>query len=129
MTRTLTFEPGETVAAITVMTTEDETQEGNEQFTATLANPTNGLQVGSANTATVVIVDDDGKKNTFFQFFYHLSIILSICFLVVISVNFNPTSYTVEEGDQINVQIELSNPSTMPVTVEVSTMEDTADGE
>ena len=47
----------------------------------------------------------------------------------MITVNFNPTSYTVDEGESTGVDVVLSNPSTSNVTVEVVTEVGTADGE
>ena len=61
VTRTLTFPRGQTTSTISIVSTQDEVQEGPEQFTATLTNPTSGLQIGSSDTATVTIRDDDGK--------------------------------------------------------------------
>ena len=61
MTQTLTFSMGQTTASVSVMTVEDVVQEGTEQFTATLTNPTSGLQVGPSGTATVNISDNDGR--------------------------------------------------------------------
>ena len=62
MTGTIVFQRSEINGTITVMTTEDDIQEGTEQFTATLSNPTNGLEVGPDRTATVDIGDNDGKR-------------------------------------------------------------------
>ena len=61
MTQTLTFSMGQTTASVSVTTVEDVVQEGTEQFTATLTNPTSGLQVGPSGTATVNIADNDGR--------------------------------------------------------------------
>ena len=61
LTRTLTFPAESVTASATVTTREDDTQEGPESFTATLSDPTNGLTLGTATSATVEIIDDDGK--------------------------------------------------------------------
>ncbi len=74
---TLTFPIGQTTASLPVMTTQDDTQEGTEQFTAVLSNPTNGLKIGSAGTATVSINDDDGM--VFVQVHAQLVIMFVAC--------------------------------------------------
>ena len=61
MLQTLTFSMGQTTASVSVMTVENEVQEGTRQFTAILSNPTSGLQVGPSGTATVNIADNDGR--------------------------------------------------------------------
>ena len=61
MLQTLTFPMGLATVSVSVMTVENEVQEGTRQFTATLTNPTSGLQVGPVGTATVNIVDNDGR--------------------------------------------------------------------
>ena len=61
LTRTLTFPAESVTASATVTTREDDTQEGPESFTATLSDPTNGLSLGTTTSATVDIIDDDGK--------------------------------------------------------------------
>ena len=61
LTRILTFPAESVTASATVTTREDNTQEGPESFTATLSDPTNGLSLGTTTTATVDIIDDEGK--------------------------------------------------------------------
>ena len=57
-TGTLTFEAGETSKVITVPVNDDEVDELDETFTATLTNATGGAAIGVA-TATVTIRDND----------------------------------------------------------------------
>ncbi|QJB43620.1 DUF4114 domain-containing protein [Dolichospermum flos-aquae CCAP 1403/13F] len=59
-TQTLTFATGETTKTFTVQTTQDSLFEGNETFTVSLSNPSNGAVVSSTNgTAKGTINNDD----------------------------------------------------------------------
>ncbi|WP_422665722.1 Calx-beta domain-containing protein [Anabaena sp. PCC 7938] len=59
-TQTLTFAQGETQKTFTVQTNEDQLFEGNETFTVTLSNSTNGAVISSTNgTAQGTITNDD----------------------------------------------------------------------
>lgn len=62
---TLTFEPGETAAFVTVPIIDDTGFEvGAETFTATLSNVTGGALIGSPKTVTVSIVENDAQPPT-----------------------------------------------------------------
>jgi hypothetical protein len=56
----ITFFTGQREATITVSTTEDDTLEQLEDFTALLTNPSEGLTVGAEDTARIDIMDDEG---------------------------------------------------------------------
>jgi uncharacterized protein (TIGR03118 family) len=57
---TLTFLPGETAKTIRVLVVDDKFVEGNEQIQVVLSNPTGtGVGLGSPNTTTLNILDDD----------------------------------------------------------------------
>ncbi|HEX3553852.1 MAG TPA: galactose oxidase-like domain-containing protein [Thermoanaerobaculia bacterium] len=56
---TLTFAAGETRKVLSVPILNDAVQEPDESFTVALSNPTGGASLGSPQTATVTIVDDD----------------------------------------------------------------------
>ncbi|MGH3372530.1 MAG: Calx-beta domain-containing protein, partial [Nocardioidaceae bacterium] len=60
VTQTVTFAPGETSKTVGVRILGDRTNEPNETFTVTLSNAA-GATIGTG-TATVTIVNDDGKK-------------------------------------------------------------------
>ena len=59
VTGTLTFAAGETVKTFTVPINDDLLIEGNESFNVVLTGPNAGNFLGSPNTATVTIVDND----------------------------------------------------------------------
>ena len=48
--------------------------------------------------------------------------------LAVVTVQFAPDSYTVTEGGTAELTITLSGPSSSPVTVTLTTMDDSATG-
>jgi hypothetical protein len=56
---TLTFAPGENSKTITILITNDVSDEDGEYFTLVLSNPGNGAVLGTPTVATVWIVDND----------------------------------------------------------------------
>jgi hypothetical protein len=56
---TISFAPGESNKIITVLITEDEFVEGDEQFTLNLFSPTGGVALAEPSRTTVTITDDD----------------------------------------------------------------------
>ncbi len=61
-TGTLTFNPGETQKSLNVLIIDDVFLEHDETFTVTLSNP-KGAALGTLNTATVTIRDNDTASN------------------------------------------------------------------
>ena len=59
-TSTLTFPAGVTSMTFPVATIGDDVNENQESFTAVLSSPMNAM-LGSADTATISITDDDRK--------------------------------------------------------------------
>ena len=57
----MTFAPGETVQYVNVSVANDAILEGDEMFTATLTSTVSTVMIGSNNTATATIVDNDSK--------------------------------------------------------------------
>jgi 3-phytase len=63
-TQTFTFASGETTKTFTVQTSQDVLFEGNETFTVSLSNPTNGAIISPSNgTAKGTINNDDSAPN------------------------------------------------------------------
>ncbi len=60
---TLTFKPGETAKSLTITIVDDGAGEDDETVQFTLANPSGGATLGDTQTATLTIVDDDGKPS------------------------------------------------------------------
>ncbi|HEY0169710.1 MAG TPA: PQQ-dependent sugar dehydrogenase [Pyrinomonadaceae bacterium] len=56
---TLRFGPGETLKTFTVLLTNDDTQEGNEDFTVTLSNLVGNATIDGPASRTVTLADDD----------------------------------------------------------------------
>ena len=62
----MTFAPGERSQTVQVSTVSDTTYERRESFSAILSLPSNseGVVLGTQDTATATILDDDSKSNT-----------------------------------------------------------------
>ena len=106
----VTFLAGQTNASVSIPITEDTTAELTEDFSAVLTIPptatSQGITKGAADTATIDIIDNDP-----------------------VEVVFNPTQYTVNEGDGVVTLILNANkPASFEYTVEVGTKDGTANG-
>ena len=104
------FLVGETTTSVSLPITNDTTAELTEDFSAVLTIPptaaSQGITKGAANTATIVITDDDP-----------------------VEVVFNPTQYTVNEGDGVvTLTLNAGKPAFFDYTVEVETQDSTATG-
>jgi len=64
---TVTLANGQTSATFTVPLLDDSQFEGNEAFTLTLANVTGGAAIGSQNTATVELIENETPPPAEFQ--------------------------------------------------------------
>ncbi|MFN8633983.1 MAG: Calx-beta domain-containing protein [Chloroflexota bacterium] len=93
---TLTFVAGQTTQPVSVQVTGDTTTEPNERFFVNLTNPTNATIVKSQGIGS--IVNDDATP------------------VVTLGVSGSPFS---ENGGQATVTATLSNPTTLPVTVDL----------
>ena len=105
-----TFQAGETTASVSIPITDDTTAELTEDFFAVLNIPataaSQGITKGAADTATIDITDDD-----------------------TVEVVFNPTQYTVNEGDGVvTLTLNADRPASFKYTVEVGTQDGTATG-
>ena len=109
-TYTATFPAGQTTASVSIPITDDTTAELTEDFSAVLTIPatatSQGITKGAADTATIDITDDD-----------------------TVEVVFNPTQYTVNEGDGVvTLTLNADKPASFDYTVEVETQDGTATG-
>ena len=106
----VTFLAGETTTSVSIPMTNDTTAELTEGFSAVLTIPatatSQGITKGAADTATIDIVDDDP-----------------------VEVVFNPTQYTVNEGDGVvTLTLNADKAASFEYTVEVETQDGTATG-
>ena len=107
---TATFLAGETTASVSIPIIEDTTAEVIEAFSAILNIPptaaSQGITKGVADTATIIILDDD-----------------------TVEVVFNPTQYTVNEGDGVvTLTLNADKPASFEYRVKVETQNSTATG-
>ena len=106
----MTFLAGETTASVSIHITDDTTAELSEDFSAVLNIPataaSQSITKGTADTATIDITDDDS-----------------------VEVVFNPTQYSVNEGDGVaTLTLNADKPASFEYTVEVVTRNVTATG-
>ena len=94
---TLSFSPGDTEKTISVVTTDDSIDEGNERFTVRLTSATSA-RLGAARTSTVTITDDDTR-----------------------GVTISPQVLSVEEGGSKTYDVVLESEPTgnVEVTIEI----------
>ena len=59
VSETVTFLPGETTASVSVPIVDDSNIEDTEMFSATLTTTDSNVVIGSDDTATVTILDND----------------------------------------------------------------------
>ena len=97
----LTFNPGDTEKTITFTATQDTLDEDDESVQLTFGNtlPT-GVSASGTTEATVSITDDDVPS---------------------VTVSFEKGSYTVDEGDTVDVTVTLSEDPERTVTIPIST--------
>ena len=58
----VTFQPGESTASVSVSIVDDSNIENTEMFTARLTTTDSNVVIGSDDTATVTILDDDRRS-------------------------------------------------------------------
>ncbi|WP_196137684.1 Calx-beta domain-containing protein [Aliikangiella sp. G2MR2-5] len=61
VSQTLVFDEGVQSALVTINIIDDQETEGNESFNLRLSNPTNGATVGTPDTVSVTITDDESS--------------------------------------------------------------------
>ena len=106
----MTFSAGQTTATVAIPITDDDISEVTEDFSAVLTIPaaasTQGVSSGTADTASIDIVDNDA-----------------------VEVIFNPTQYSVNEGDgSVTLTLSADKAASSDYTVEVLTQDGTATG-
>ena len=104
----MTFLAGETTAYVSIPITDDTTAEVTEAFSAAQTIPAaataQGITKGTADTATIDIMDNDP-----------------------VEVVFNPTQYTVNEGTGVvTLTLNADKLASFEYTVEVETQDGTA---
>jgi hypothetical protein len=102
---TLTFKPGDHSKFINISIINDSVYEPDQNFTITLSNPSSNVIVGSPGIATVTIKDDDSAP----------------------SIQFQSQSYNASEGGSLaTINVMLSAPSEVPISVNYTTTDGTA---
>jgi YVTN family beta-propeller protein len=102
---TLTFGPSVSSLTFLVPIVNDSLAEGSERFKVVLSNPSAGARLGSTNTSTVTILDDE------------------------VILQFDATSYSVsEDGTKVTITVERSGPPGSTVRVQYATINGTANG-
>ena len=81
---TLTFTAGETRKDIRITTVDDSIAEGFRAFNVQLSNPSSGIMLDGSDIATILILSD------------------------VITIEFDPTNYTVNEGENVTLRVALT---------------------
>ncbi len=118
----LTISAGDTAASLPVTCNLDQIEDPDEIFTASLSDPS-GASLG-ITTATIQITDNNGRYARYlFEMYKHVRITST-----VVTVSFDPTSYVVEEGDEVLLRVVLNIPSTSDITVMLDTSDGTAEG-
>ena len=104
----VTFSAGDSEEFVDVQIINDAVHEGEEDFEAflELQPGSSGAVIGQQSTATATIQDDDGTIH------YIRSLILCITvytYLIrtVVTVGFNPTTYSEEEGQIVTFTVEI----------------------
>ena len=105
-TQTINFASGDTSKTVTIPINDDILTEGTENFTISLANPSSGVSIGSQNSATVQIIDNDVPPT------------LSISDISQAEGNSGTTN--------LNFTVSLNTAAGLPVTVNYATQNSTA---
>ena len=104
----MTFSAGQTTANVTVSITDDVICEGTEDFSAVLTIPTDASSLGVNNRVASIDVEDNDD----------------------VEVNFNPTQYTVNEGDgTVTLTLTADRVAECSYTVEIITQDGSARGQ
>lgn len=102
----LPFADGETIKSFDVTIVDDNSFEGTESLTLSLANASGGAGLGAQSTATLNILNDDVRSPGL--------------------VHFDSQSYTVTEGASLTITILRDGGSNGQIAVELSSIDGTA---
>ena len=108
---------------VSVPTVNDNTNEELEEFSAQLSNPSEELVLGTDSSAQINIEDNDrefGEKK-------HKELYLLLLF-IALSVQFEPATYSVQEGGGTNLVAVLNREADRNVSVVFNTQDGTAEG-
>ena len=92
---TVTFANGETSKNVTIPIIDDSLLESNETINLSLSNPTNGVTIGTQNSAVLTIIDNDFKP----------------------TLTVNITAEQVTEGNTVQGTVTRNTDTTQPLTV------------
>ena len=122
-TTTITFPAASTNQTVSVPTVTDDTNEELEEFSAQLINPSDELVLGTDSSAQINIEDNDRefieKKHEELTYFL---------LFIALSVQFEPATYSVQEGGRVNLVAVLNREADRNVSVSFNTQDGTAEG-
>ena len=105
----VTFDSGELSKQITLTAEDDEIDDDGESVTLGFGGLPGGVAAGAVNEVTVSITDNDDPS---------------------VTVRFERTTYTIDEGDSFSINVILSADPEGPVTIPIATtIEDAAEGD
>ena len=108
---------------MSVPTVTDDTNEELEEFSAQLINPSDELVLGTDSSAQINIEDNDRefieKKHEELTYFL---------LFIALSVQFEPATYSVQEGGRVNLVAVLNREADRNVSVSFNTQDGTAEG-
>ena len=118
----VSFDPGSTMATVSVPIIDNTDIEGDEMFTVSLTSSDSNVEFGN-DMATVTILDRDGMNLVLHAEVYEY-------FIVSVVVFFNPVSYTVTEGEDAHVTLLVHRRGSLSdaAVITVTPVADSAEG-
>ena len=113
---------------VSVPTVNDDTNEQLEEFSAQLSNPSVGLMLGSNISAQIDIEDNDRKLLSYCIYKITGKNVNYIFVFIALSVQFEPATYSVQEGGRTNLVAVLNREADRSVSVSFNTQDGTAEG-
>ena len=118
---------GQTNTTVTVPILQDNIVENNEMFSLQLVLPVSipGVTLAGVNTAMGTILDSTGINCM-------RIIIFALCinhfFLILVQVSFQQNTYSVDEGNNVSIEVVLSAFATQQYTINITSTDNTATG-